>query len=237
MAITWLPDKHPYYFPPLEKALDDGLLAAGGDLSVERLLSAYRRGIFPWFNKNNPILWWSPDPRMVLFTDQVKISKSLAKTIRKNRFTIRFDHAFRDVMIACAQPREKQNLPEEQCSWIHHEMIDAYCQLHELGYAHSVECWLDDELVGGLYGVGIGSMFFGESMFSLVPDSSKVALVSLCQQLARWNMPLIDCQVHSDHLARLGATEISRDIFTEKIDFLCQQEPPLLPWNFDPDIP
>lgn len=237
MAITWLPDKYKNYFPPLEHALSDGLLAAGGDLSVERLIAAYKQGIFPWFNKNNPILWWSPNPRMVLYTDKVKISKSLRKTIRKNEFTLRFDTAFTEVMTSCSLPRPSQDLPEEDSSWIHPQMIDAYTKLHELGHAHSVECWQGDELVGGLYGVSIGQMFFGESMFSRVTDSSKVALVGLCQQLKRWNMPFIDCQVYSDHLARLGAEEISRSAFVEQSTNLCELPPPALPWKFDPDIP
>lgn len=237
MAITWLPNKHKQYFPPLENALSDGLLAAGGDLSVERLLAAYQNGIFPWFNKNNPILWWSPDPRMVLRTDQIAVSKSLRKTIRKNSFNISFDKAFEQVMTSCSLPRPNQDLPAESCSWIHPEMITAYNQLHELGYAHSVECWQDQQLVGGLYGVAIGKVFFGESMFSHATDSSKVALVALCQQLTRWQIPLIDCQVYSEHLATMGAEEISRADFIKDIEKLTTQTAPALPWTFDPDIP
>ena len=237
MAITWLSNKHKHYFPPLEHALSDGLLAAGGDLTVERLLAAYQQGIFPWFNKNNPILWWSPDPRMILRTDGMVISKSLRKTIRKNTFTLSFDNAFSEVMTSCSLPRPSQDLPAENCSWIHPEMITAYNKLHELGYAHSVECWQEDQLVGGLYGVAIGKIFFGESMFSRATDSSKVALAGLCQQLSRWNIPLIDCQVHSDHLASLGAQEIARSEFMEHVTKLSQQTPPNLPWSFDPDIP
>jgi len=236
MAVTWL-SNNKNYFPPLEQALPDGLLAAGGDLSVERLLSAYQKGIFPWFNKNNPILWWSPDPRMVLYTDSMVISKSLRKTIRKQNFTITFDTAFNDVMTSCSLPRPSQDLPEDDCSWIHPEMIAAYNKLHELGYAHSVECWQDTALVGGLYGISIGKMFFGESMFSKVSDSSKVALATLCQQLSRWNMPLIDCQVHSDHLASLGALEIPRPEFISHLNTLIKQPPPSLPWVLDADIP
>ncbi len=237
MAITWLPNKHKTYFPPLEHALSDGLLAAGGDLSVERLLAAYEQGIFPWFNKNNPILWWSPDPRMVLQTNKIAISKSLRKTIRKNTFSVTFDKAFSEVMTSCSLPRPNQDLPAENCSWIHPEMIKAYNTLHELGYAHSVECWQEDQLVGGLYGVAIGKVFFGESMFSRATDSSKVALAALCQQLSRWGIPLIDCQVHSDHLARLGAKEIPRSEFVEHLQQLTKQAPQALPWAFDPDIP
>ncbi len=237
MAITWLPDKYKNYFPPLEHALSDGLLAAGGDLSVERLLAAYQQGIFPWFNKNNPILWWSPNPRMVLYTDKIKLSKSLRKTIRKNQFSLRFNTAFTEVMTSCSLPRPSQDLPADDSSWIHPQMITAYTRLHELGHAHSVECWQGDQLVGGLYGVSIGHIFFGESMFSHVTDSSKVALVALCQQLQRWHIPLIDCQVYSDHLARLGAEEISRASFVEQSTQLCKIAPPPLPWRFDPDIP
>ncbi len=237
MAVTWLPDKQKHYFPPLEEALPDGLLAAGGDLSAERLLAAYQQGIFPWFNKNNPILWWSPDPRMVLYTDRISISKSLRKTLRKNTFTLSFDQVFTDVMTACSLPREEQNLDPENCSWIHPQMISAYTKLHELGFAHSVECWQDGKLVGGLYGVAIGKVFFGESMFSHTTDSSKVALVGLCQQLHRWGIPFIDCQVYSDHLARLGAEETDRAHFVSEITKLCQQNTQNLPWFFDPDIP
>lgn len=237
MAITWLPNKHKTYFPPLEHALSDGLLAAGGDLSVERLLAAYEQGIFPWFNKNNPILWWSPDPRMVLQTNKIAISKSLRKTIRKNTFTVTFDKAFSEVMTSCSLPRPNQDLPAENCSWIHPEMIKAYNTLHDLGYAHSVECWQEGQLVGGLYGVAIGKVFFGESMFSRATDSSKVALAALCQQLSRWGIPLIDCQVHSDHLARLGAQEIPRSEFVEHLQQLTKQAPQALPWAFDLDIP
>jgi leucyl/phenylalanyl-tRNA--protein transferase len=237
MSITWLAASSDSCFPPLEVAYEDGLLAAGGDLSTQRLLNAYRQGIFPWFNKNDPILWWSPDPRMVLFTDKVKISKSLRKTITKSAIRISFDQAFSEVMTACSLPREKQNLDPENSSWIHPDMIEAYTQLHEQGYAHSVECWNGNELVGGLYGVAIGKVFFGESMFSTTRDSSKIALVALCQQLHRWGFPFIDCQVHSDHLASMGAEEISRADFSLQLKKLCYLEQQKCPWRFDSDYP
>ncbi|OUR72042.1 leucyl/phenylalanyl-tRNA--protein transferase [Methylophaga sp. 41_12_T18] len=237
MSITWLETTSDNQFPPVEQAFDDGLLAAGGDLSTERLLSAYRHGIFPWFNKNDPILWWSPDPRMVLFTDSIKLSKSLKKTLRNHQFTITLDNAFEQVMLACSKPRSSQELDPENSSWIHPQMISAYTQLHQLGYAHSIECWQDNKLVGGLYGVAIGKAFFGESMFSHVRDSSKVALVALCQQLQRLGYPMIDCQVHSDHLASLGAQQINRNDFIEHLNNLCQQPQTLSRWQLDDDLP
>jgi len=198
-------------FPPLENALHEpnGLLAAGGDLSPERLINAYQNGIFPWFNEQEPILWWSPDPRMVLFPEELKISRSLSKSIKKNNYTIRTDHRFCDVMHACAAPRKNQT-----GTWIHPEMIAAYTTLHEIGLAHSVETWINGELVGGLYGVALGKVFFGESMFSRSPDASKIAFVYLVKQLTQWNYVLIDCQVKTAHLASLGAREISRKEFS-----------------------
>lgn len=217
MSIEWLSEEPDSKFPPIKTADENGLLAAGGDLSSARLLNAYRHGVFPWFNKHDPILWWSPDPRMALFTDSVKISKSLKKTLNKNTFKVTLDHAFEQVMTACSLPRK-----DEEGTWIHQNMIDAYVSLHQQGYAHSVECWLDDKLVGGLYGVAIGHMFFGESMFSHARDSSKIALVSLCQQLNEWGFELIDCQVYSSHLESLGAEEIPRDYFLHKMTELCQ---------------
>ncbi|PCH62006.1 MAG: leucyl/phenylalanyl-tRNA--protein transferase [Gammaproteobacteria bacterium] len=237
MSITWLEASSTNSFPPVEQAFDDGLLAAGGDLSTDRLLSAYRHGIFPWFNKNDPILWWSPDPRMVLFTDQVKISKSLKKTLRTTDIHISMDRAFDQVMLACSAPRANQPLDPENSSWIHPQMIGAYTTLHQQGYAHSIECWQQDELIGGLYGVAIGNAFFGESMFSTVRDSSKIALVALCQQLSRWGFPIIDCQVHSEHLARLGAQEISRHDFISQLNMLCPQSQELQAWQLDKDLP
>lgn len=202
-------------FPPLEHALAEpnGLLAAGGDLSPERLLEAYSQGIFPWFNEDEPILWWSPDPRMVLFPNELKISQSLRKTIKKHDYQIRTDSQFTQIMEACAQPRKNQ-----AGTWIHPQMIAAYTALHEMGWAHCVETWIDDQLVGGLYGVSIGRIFFGESMFSLRPNASKIAFVHLVQQLQQWQFDLIDCQVRTSHLASLGAREISRGQFRQILD-------------------
>lgn len=239
MTITWLPLQDNGLFPPVNQAFDDGLLAAGGDLSSTRLLSAYRQGIFPWFNKDDPVLWWSPDPRLILKTDQIKLSKSLKKTIRNTLMTITFDRAFSQVITACSMPRQGGADPEGG-TWIHPEVIAAYNELHLQGHAHSVECWLDGQLVGGLYGIAIGCAFFGESMFSTVTDSSKLALVALSQQLQRWGFPLIDCQVYTKHLASLGAVEISRHNFIEQLDSLCKQQPAISSnelWQFDPDLP
>lgn len=238
MAITWLPLRDDGLFPAVSEAFDDGLLAAGGDLSSSRLLNAYRQGIFPWFNKNDPILWWSPDPRLVLWTDQIKLSKSLKKTIRTTLMTVTFDRAFNQVITACSLPRQ-EGVAAENSTWIHPDMITAYNELHQQGHAHSVECWLDGELVGGLYGIAIGQIFFGESMFSTATDSSKLALVALCQQLQRWGCPLIDCQIYSEHLASLGAEEISRSHFIEQLDEFCTQNLQISTdlWQLDPDLP
>lgn len=198
-------------FPPLTQALREpnGLLAVGGDLSVPRLLAAYRRGIFPWFSHGDPILWWSPDPRFVLVPADIHIGRSLRKTLARNTFRFTFDTAFRDVIAACAQvPRAGQ-----PGTWITQDMIDAYVALHAAGYAHSVEAWLDDALVGGLYGVGIGNMFFGESMFAHVDDASKAAFAVLCRHLAAWQCPLVDCQMDTPHLARFGGHFMPRADF------------------------
>lgn len=224
MALAWLSHNQADNFPPLEHALKDGLIAAGGDLSSQRLIAAYKRGIFPWFNKGEPILWWSPDPRMMLLPGKMKVSKSLAKTIKRSSLTITMDQAFIEVMRACAQKRINQTVDADNPSWIHPEMIEAYSALHEQGMAHSIECWDNDQLVGGLYGVALGKIFFGESMFSRQRDSSKIALFALCQQLQRYGFPLIDCQVHSDHLARLGAQEIDRKTFSQYLEQYSQQD-------------
>lgn len=218
MSISWLASQSDSEFPLIEQADEDGLLAVGGDLSSTRLIKAYQHGVFPWFNQHDPILWWSPDPRMVLFTDKVKTAKSLKKTLRRTKLTVTIDHAFEQVMEACSLPRK-----DDEGTWIHQNMINAYVELHQQGHAHSVECWLDGKLVGGLYGVAIGHMFFGESMFSHVRDSSKIALVALCKQLHQWGFPLIDCQVYSDHLESLGAEEISRSDFLTRMTPLCHQ--------------
>jgi leucyl/phenylalanyl-tRNA--protein transferase len=218
------------FFPPVETALRDpnGLLAMGGDLSVERLLDAYRHGIFPWFNPDEPILWWSPDPRMVLVPDEVHITRSLAKRIRNAGFEVRVDTAFADVMRACAAPRE-----DAAGTWISSAMVAAYTRLHQAGYAHSVETWHQGELVGGLYGVAVGRMFYGESMFSREPDASKVALVRLAQQLQEWGFGLIDCQMETAHLASLGARTMPRTAFTARLAELVNLPPHPGPWRFD----
>jgi len=197
-------------FPPADLASPEGLLAVGGDLRVERLLEAYRHGIFPWYNDDQPILWWSPDPRAVLFPDQLHISRSLKRTMRLGGFTVTLDTRFRDVMQGCAGPRPQY---PDGGTWITEEMMEAYVQLHELGYAHSVEAWQEGQLVGGLYGVALGGIFFGESMFTRVPDASKVALVSLVRQLQAWDFRIFDCQQPSRHIKMLGAEDISRRDF------------------------
>lgn len=212
-------------FPNVSDALTDadgapGLLAAGGDLSAQRLLQAYRQGIFPWFSEGQPILWWSTDPRMVLYTDQFVVSASLKKTLRKvhkstlsgGRWQVRFDTAFEQVMRACAAPRR-----DGTGTWISNEIIDGYCELHRMGHAHSSECWLDGQLVGGAYGVSIGRMFYGESMFARANDASKIALSYLVYFLKRNGVELIDCQQETSHLASLGAAPISREVFISHV--------------------
>ena len=220
-------------FPPLELALRDpnGLLAAGGNLSQERLLDAYARGIFPWFGEDDPLLWWSPDPRMVLYVDELHVSRSLRRAIRSGRFDVTADTAFREVMTGCAEPRA-----ENPGTWITPEMMDAYAGLSAMGHAHSIEAWEGDVLVGGLYGVVIGRMFFGESMFSRASDASKVAFVHLVRQLAAWQMPMIDCQMSTAHLASLGAREIRRADFVRQMTVLVRQPPVPAPWRFDPVV-
>ncbi len=197
-------------FPPVEMALREpnGLLCAGGDLSPSRLLAAYRRGIFPWYSPGEPLLWWSPDPRMVLFPAEIKISRSLAKVLRNRPYEVRLDTSFARVMAECAAPRKGH-----PGTWISAEMQAAYQRLHQLGHAHSVETWMDGELAGGLYGVALGRVFYGESMFSRVPDASKIALAHLCRYLEQRRYTVIDCQMRTAHLASLGAREISRRDF------------------------
>lgn len=204
-------------FPELSNADEDGLLAMGGDLSVSTLVSAYAQGIFPWFNEGQPILWWSPDPRLVLYPDQLKVSRSLKKSIR-NKFTVSCNKAFTDVINGCALRGQANSKPiENEATWITEDMHRAYVELFAKGYAHSIEVWLDDRLVGGLYGVSLGNVFFGESMFSSERDASKVALTYLCQHMKNLNHQLIDCQVASEHLFSLGAIEISRNDFLETL--------------------
>lgn len=227
--IPWLgSDSH---FPPVEQATADpnGLLAAGGDLSVARLVEAYGNGIFPWFNEGQPILWWSPDPRMVLFPSELKVSRSLAKTLRNSRFEVRADTAFRDVIQSCRMRRRDQ-----AGTWITAPMVEAYCELHRAGVAHSVETWLDAELVGGLYGVALGRAFFGESMFTRATDASKVALVTLVRQLERWGFEMVDCQMNTAHLASFGAREIARAEFTRRLRELIHYPPVPAPWQLAP---
>ena len=205
----------------------DGLLAIGGDLSSERLLQAYSNGIFPWFNEGQPILWWSPDPRCVLEPNDLKISRSLRKRIRKNEYRISYNQAFTEVLEGCAASRKGVNE-----TWITSDIKLAYITLHQQGYAHSVECWHEGKLVGGLYGVAIGKVFFGESMFSRRTDASKVALVHLTQQLLKKEFRLIDCQVHSSHLQTLGAKPIKRDFFIQILKNYCGLEK-TTDWHFD----
>jgi len=218
----FLLDPQDVVFPRANLALNEpnGLLAIGGNLSAETLYQAYQQGIFPWYNKGEPILWWSPDPRSVLIPEQLKVSKSLRKLIRKNIFTITYDQAFQQVIRACSSvPREDQG-----GTWITDEMLQAYGNLHQRGIAHSIECWQGDKLVGGLYGVAIGQVFFGESMFSKVSNASKVALVYLVEQLLNWGYALIDCQIESAHLNSLGAVCIKRNEFLTHLNRYCTAE-------------
>jgi len=226
-VIPWLDSDTP--FPPVSQALrrPNGLLAAGGDLSPQRLLAAYAQGIFPWYSEGEPILWWSPDPRMVLFPDELRVTRSLRKVLRNRPYEIRFDTAFRRVMEACAAPR-----PGQSGTWITAEMIEAYTHLHALGFAHSVETWIGGELAGGLYGVALGGVFYGESMFHRVRDASKIALVHLVEQLKRLGFGLIDCQMKTAHLASLGAREIPRAEFVRLLRKLIESPHHPGPWRF-----
>ena len=201
-------------FPPPHLAIKEGLLAVGGDLSVDRLLLAYRSGIFPWYAKGEPILWWSPDPRLVLYPDELGVSKSLKKILKRNLFHITFNQDFEAVISGCAEAKRSYG----DGTWITDEMKSAYIDLHKAGYAHSVEAWQDGRLVGGLYGVAIGRVFFGESMFSRVSNASKVAFVTFVENLRRLKFILIDCQVRTDHLMRFGAREIPRKVFLEQVE-------------------
>ena len=202
-------------FPPVESATPEGLLAVGGDLSSERLLAAYRRGIFPWYNPGQPILWWSPDPRAVLYPEKLKISRSLRQTLKRGQLRVTFDTCFREVMLACAAPRAQYPVGG---TWINDAMVEAYARLHAMGYAHSIETWHANRLVGGLYGVALGGVFFGESMFARETDASKVALVALVNKLREWGFVLIDCQIPSAHLTSLGAEEIARSAFLTELE-------------------
>jgi leucyl/phenylalanyl-tRNA--protein transferase len=213
------PERPDEPFPPVDQAEiePNGLLAVGGDLSSARLLNAYRSGIFPWFSDDQPILWWSPDPRTVLYPERLKISRSLRKTLRNKPFRVTFDQAFAQVMLACSAPRKNGD-----GTWITMEMLAAYQELHRIGFAHSVEVWLEERLVGGLYGVALDRVFFGESMFSLERDASKVGLVHLIELLQVNGFRLIDCQVYSEHLISLGAEEISRSRFCRELALWCR---------------
>ena len=234
-TITWLTGDVP--FPPIEQALADpnGLLAVGGDLTSHRLLSAYRRGIFPWYSVGQPILWWSPDPRMVLEVDEFRIRRSLRKRIRQRRFEVRADTAFPVVVNACARtPRVGQ-----YGTWITPQMMDAYINLYELGYAHSLEAWRDGKLVGGLYGLAMGRVFFGESMFSTEADASKVALAALINLLRSLDTKMVDCQQQTEHLATFGARPIARAEFATRLDALIHSTAPSTAWPQGPvpDLP
>ncbi len=222
--IPWL--RSTASFPPLDRALADpnGLLAASADLTPERLLDAYRHGVFPWYSEGQPVLWWSPDPRMVLYVDELRVSRSLRKTVCSGRFDIRVDSAFRQVMQGCAMAPRLGQLG----TWITPQIVDAYCTLAREGFAHSVEAFQDGELVGGLYGVSIGRMFYGESMFAQAADASKVTLVHLAAMLRSNAMPLIDCQQDTPHLARLGARPIPRIDFARHLTALVASPPPAL---------
>lgn len=218
-------------FPPVDQALDnpEGLLAAGGSLTTTRLLDAYRRGIFPWFNEGDPILWWSPDPRSVLRPSKIHVSHSLRKTLRRAAFLITLDRAFARVLDGCAAPRAG-----DSGTWLSTPMRRAYLALHGAGLAHSLEVWMDGDLAGGIYGVAIGRMFFGESMFTRRSDASKIGMVHLAAQLDRWAFPLIDCQLETDHLRSLGAERMPRRQFVGEIRRLVEEPSPT--WVMDEDL-
>lgn len=219
-------------FPPVEHALrePDGLLAVGGSLAPSRLINAYRNGIFPWYGAGEPILWWSPDPRLVLAPERLKVSRSLRKILRRKTFEISFDQAFDAVIDGCAAPR-----PKAEGTWITPEMKSAYSALHRQGFAHSIESWQDGRLAGGLYGIAIGQVFFGESMFSRCSNASKVAFAELASLLHQWNYALIDCQIYSEHLLSFGAEEIPRPEFIRWLDIACQRPVSADAWLLRPD--
>ncbi len=223
----------PLVFPDPSLSEPSGLLGVGGDLSAERLLLAYQKGIFPWYSDGQPILWWSPDPRMVLHTEALKVPRSLAKRVRQRRYRITLDQAFGQVIRNCrATPR-----PGQDGTWLTDDMVAGYEALHAEGHAHSVEAWgNDDALVGGLYGVSVGQLYCGESMFAHAPDASKVAFVHLVRQLHRWGVPIVDCQVYTEHLARFGATEVPRAEYLSAIEALVQAPGNVGPWSFDDDF-
>jgi leucyl/phenylalanyl-tRNA--protein transferase len=215
-------------FPPPHLAEPNGLLCVGGDLSTERLLLAYSSGIFPWYSDDEPILWWSPDPRLILLPKKIKISRSLKKKLRNHSFIITIDKAFEEVIYACARIRKKKN----EGTWLVDDMIHAYIKLHKEGFAHSVECWKEDKLAGGLYGISLGGCFFGESMFTYISDASKIALTTLSSFLSKLNFDLIDCQVTTDHLINMGGYEISRESFLNKLKLSLQKPSITGEWSF-----
>jgi leucyl/phenylalanyl-tRNA---protein transferase len=218
-------------FPPVDHALDhpDGLLAAGGTLTMKRLVDAYKLGIFPWFNEGDPVLWWSPDPRTVLVPSRIHISHSLKKRLRKNQFLVTIDAAFSRVLDGCAAPRA-----DDSGTWLTGQMRRAYTSLHVAGLAHSIEVWMDGELAGGIYGVALGRMFFGESMFSFRTDASKIAMARMAAQLDRWGFPIIDCQLETDHLMSLGAQHMPRREFVAEVARLVNEPEPR--WQMDEDL-
>ena len=211
MPVYKLPED--LIFPSPHLATDEGLLAVGGDLSRRRLLLAYSHGIFPWYSEGEPILWWSPDPRFILYPHEFKVPRSLKKVIKKGTFEVTLDRAFEEVITECAQVR----LENREGTWIVDDMVDAYCRLHEAGFAHSVETWQDGELAGGLYGVSLGKCFFGESMFTRISNASKVALTALVEHVKSYDFSLIDCQITTDHMLRFGAREISRTRYLDEL--------------------
>lgn len=229
--VPFLGPDDPLPPPDSARRRPNGLLAAGGGLSVPRLVDAYRQGVFPWFNDGEPVLWWCPDPRLVLPTDAVHVSRSLARRLRRQDYRVTIDVDFAGVMRACAGPRA-----DDQGTWITAEMQAAYAALHRAGHAHALEVWHDEALVGGIYGVAIGRAFFGESMFSHATDGSKIAIAWLAAQLQRWGLPFIDCQVPSDHLESLGAVAVPRRDFLRRLGPLVAAPPPARPWRLDPDL-
>lgn len=212
--LPWLEDSN-FKFPDVSNAFTDpdGLLAASESLTAELVIDAYKRGIFPWYTEGQPVLWWSPDPRCVLFPEKFHVSRSFRRTLNNNPFEIKTDTAFRDVMLACAAPRANIE-PDEAGTWITGAMLEVYCQLHDSGTAHSIECWCNNKLVGGMYGLVLGDIFFGESMFSKMKDASKYAMYYLCNTIKPF---LIDAQVYSDHLQTLGAEKIDRSVFVDLV--------------------
>ena len=218
-------------FPPVHLTSGKGILAIGGDLSPGRLLAAYRQGIFPWYGEGDPIIWWSPDPRFILFLEELRVSRSMMKVLRQGTFRITYDHKFRELVLSCQKSRRKQN-----GTWITDDMLEAYCTLHDLGVAHSAEAWHEGKLVGGIYGVSIGRCFFGESMFSLMSNASKAALINLVYRLRELKFEFLDCQVYTPHLESLGARFISRDEFIGLVKSGLRHETLRGNWEFMPEF-